>query len=204
MKKLLMVTMITLTSFIGFGQDEIVPDIKKFEDAPSKLFMSKVIELPGKTQKELNTQFKNWASTSFVNLKEVMVSETDNQIVLVYITEPIFWYKVLLTKTYYDYKHYVRMVGQFKDGKCKISMYDDGNVFRIGSYVNGVKYPNTEARTLFFAGMDTTKPDPKDYHKMKNMWYGAHSDWQQNVELTLLSCEKGMKDNTLITKKDDF
>ena len=203
-----MVFLLALVTIVSFGQEEIVPDSKKFEDVTTKLFMSKVVEVPNKTQKEIQIQFKNWASTAFVNLKEVLVSETDNQIVLVYITEPIFWTRSLGMKVYYDYKHYVRMVGQFKDGKCKISMIDDGNVYQVGRYSGNVKMPDTQARTIYFSNMENNlvKPEIGDYHKMKYYMYGVFCDWQQRVESTILSCEKGMKNESLVATKlkDDF
>lgn len=206
MKKLLVFAMV-LVSVVSYGQEEeVVPTIKKFEDVSTFLYTSKVIEIPNKTQKELNQQFKNWASTAFVNLKEVMVSETENQIVLVYIVEPIGYAKMLGMKTYYPFKHYVRMVGQFKDGKCKISMFDDGNVYSMGSYSNGIKMPDTQARTIHFTGANTIEtPELKDLHKVKYYMYGVICNWESKLDATLLSCENGMRNNTLIAKlKDDF
>lgn len=196
-----------LVSFVSYGQDEeVVPTIKKFEDITTYLYTSKVIEVPNKTQKELNQQFKNWASTAFVNLKEVLVSETENQIVLVYIVEPIGYMKMLGMKTYYPFKHYVRMVGQFKDGKCKVSMFDDGNVFSYGGYVGNIKQMDTPARLIHFTGANTIEvPELKDLHKMKYYMYGVICDWESKLDATLLSCENGMKNSSLVAKlKDDF
>ena len=196
-----------LMSLISYGQDEeVVPTIKKFEDVSTYLYTSKVIEFPNKSQKELNQQFKNWASTAFVNLKEVLVSETESQIVLVYIVEPIGYFKMLGMKTYYPFKHYVRMVGQFKDGKCKISMFDDGNVYSYGGYVANVKQPDTQARTIHFIGANTIEtPELKDLHRVKYYMYGVICDWEDRLDKTLLSCENGLKNNSLVVKlKDDF
>ena len=196
-----------LVSFVSYGQDEeVVPTIKKFEDITTYLYTSKVIEVPNKTQKELNQQFKNWASTAFVNLKEVLISETESQIVLVYIVEPIGYFKSLGMKTYYPLKHYVRMVGQFKDGKCKISMFDDGNVFMYGNYVGNIKMPDVPARQTHFIGANTIEtPELKDLHKLKYYMYGVICDWEYKLDNTLLSCENGLKNNSLIAKlKDDF
>ena len=203
MKKLLVFS-IVLVSFVSYGQnEEVVPDLKPYEDAPSKLFISKVIEVPNKTQKELSTQFKNWASTSFVNLREVMVSETDNQIVLNYITETNTYFKVLGLKSPYSMSWYVRMVAQFKDGKIRIQFYDDGNAFKPGSYSQYGSTPATQTRSLYISAI-TTKPESfKELHRTK-WFYDLHYQWQQNVSNMTLSCEKGMIDNTLIAKKDDF
>ena len=205
MKKLFLVLTMVFGALVSNAQDEeIVPTIKPFEDISTYLYTSKVIEVPNKTQKELNQQFKNWASTAFVNLKEVLVSETENQIVLVYIIQPIGYFKMMGLKTYYPFKHYVRMVAQFKDGKCKISMFDDGNVFSYGGYIGNFKSPDTQARTIHFIGANTIeKPELKDLHKVKNYMYGVISDWENRLDLTLYSCENGMKNNSLVVKLDD-
>ena len=205
MKKLFLVLTMVFGALVSNAQDEeIVPTIKPFEDISTYLYTSKVIEVPNKTQKELNQQFKNWASTAFVNLKEVLVSETESQIVLVYIVQPIAYTKIMGIKSYYPHKHYVRMVGQFKDGKCKISMFDDGNVFTYGGSYNGIKMPDTQTRTIYFTGTNTIqKPELKDLHKVKHYMYGVISDWENRLDLTLYSCENGMKNNSLVVKLDD-
>ena len=198
-----MVSMVTLVSLVSFGQEEeIVPDLKPYEDAKNFLFISKVIEVPNKSQKELLTQFKNWASTSFVNLREVIVSETDNQIVLNYITKTNSYFKYLGMKSPVIYSWYVRLVAQFKDGKMRIQFYDDGNVFRPGEYS---KYtgtsPSTPARSMYISAV-TVKPESfKEMHKNK-YFYDLHYNWQQNVLNMAVSCEKGMKDESLIVKND--
>ena len=184
--------------------NETIPNLKPFENVASGLYVSKVIELPNKTQKDILTQFKNWASTSFVSLKEVIVSETENQIVLVYITEPTNYIKMLGTKSFYDTKHYVRMIIQSKDGKCKISIFDDGNVYKIGQYAGNIKIPDTPARSVYFSKMDLTNK-PQDLHKRDGFMWGVFFSWQTKVESMIESCEKGLKDSGLITNlNDDF
>ena len=134
MKKVLLGLTLVLGTLVSNGQDEVIRNLKDFEKAGEGLYISKVIEIPNKTQKELQTQFKNWASTSFVNLREVMVSETDNQIVLNYITKTPNYLKTLGMKMPIDYSWYIRLVAQFKDGKVRVQFYDDGNAFKPGEY----------------------------------------------------------------------
>ena len=200
MKKFLLGSMITLISLLSFGQEnENVPDLIPYEDALNKMFVSKVIEIPNKTQKELVTQFKNWASTSFVNLKEVIVSETDNQIVLNYITKTGSYFKILGAKNPYFMNWYVRVVAQFKDGKMRIQFYDDGNVYKPSQYT-GIS--STSDRSVYISYM-TNKPESvKELHKSPNFFYELHYQWQQNVSNMLMSCEKGMKDVSLIVNND--
>jgi hypothetical protein len=204
MKKLLVLSMV-LASFVSYGQEEeIVPDLKPYEDATSKLFVSKVIQMNGKTQKELSTQFKNWASTSFVNLREVMVSETDNQIVLNYITKTPTYMKMLGIKTPLVYSWYVRLVAQFKDGKVKISFFDDGNVFIPAEVTRYATTPSTPARSMFISAV-TTKPESVKKMHNSNFMYDCHYKWQNNITSTLIDCENGIKNNSLVAKlNDDF
>lgn len=95
-----------------------------YENVNEKLILSKVLEFEGLKKEELKTKVKNWGSTKFVNLKEILVSETEDQIVLNYIDNS-FFIKYLGS---IPYSWYVRLVIQFKDGKIKCSYYDDGNV----------------------------------------------------------------------------
>jgi hypothetical protein len=206
MKKVLLVLTLTLGTLVSNSQDEVIRNLKDFEKAAEGLYISKVIEIPNKTQKELQTQFKNWASTSFVNLREVMVSETENQIVLNYITKTPNYLKTLGMKIPMDYSWYIRLVAQFKDGKVRVQFYDDGNAFKPGEYSKYGNVPATPARSTFIKALIyMPKPESvKDLHKPAGVWYDMACDWQYSVDNMMLSFEKGMLDNTLTIKKDDF
>jgi hypothetical protein len=105
----------------------------------------------GLSQAELKTRVKNWASLSFVNLKEVLVSETDDQIVLNYISSA-FYAKSLGAKATVNW--YLRLLIQFKDGKIRCTYYDDGNVRMLASQYS----PGVSARALYL----------KDYFKKQD------------------------------------
>ena len=91
MKKIITILLLVSISLLGKSQEnDTIPDLLPYEDAAAGLFISKVVEVKDKSQKDLITQFKNWASTRFVNLKEVIVSETDNQIVLNYAVDQVY------------------------------------------------------------------------------------------------------------------
>ena len=110
-----------------------------FSDKENNVLFSEVFKVDGLSQKQLIAKVKNWASTKFVNLKEVLVSETEDQIVLVYIDKS-FYNSILLTDFYWSW--YIRLVFQFKDGKIKATYSDDGNV-----YEPSTKY--VDARSVF-------------------------------------------------------
>jgi hypothetical protein len=203
MKKLLFILIAFIFTNSVFGQSEIVPEMKKFEDVDSQLYLSKVIEVPNQSQSQLVNRFKNWASLNFVSLKDVIVSETENQIVLVYITEPNFWFKSLGMKSVYGIKFYVRLVVQFKDGKSKFSFYDDGNVLSI----SGPSTPYIPARTQYISEWSKTaeKPTPQDYRKPKYLQFGVVSAWQSNVDKMVKSLENGLSNESTGSQlSDDF
>lgn len=206
MKRTIYTFLFLIVSFISFSQEETVPQLKPYEDLESKLYASKVIELSGKTQKELQNNFKNWAATSFNNLREVMVSETDNQIVLVYVEKVPVIMKVLLTTFNNDYGWYVRMVAEFKDGKMRVSIYEDGNTFRPGEYSKYGNVPAVSARSIFLSSYQTPPNSVKDLTKFKGMYYATHYKWQQKCDATLLAIEEAIKNptSTAPKRKDDF
>jgi hypothetical protein len=148
MKKIFILLPFLLITIISNSQSSLLVNDKLpidslYENVNENLILSKVLEFEGFKKEELKTKVKNWGSTKFVNLKEVLVSETDDQIVLNYIDKSYF-YKV--GKMIVNNEWYVRLVIQFKDGKIRCQYFEDGNVFIPSQY--GV--PSTESRTFYF------------------------------------------------------
>lgn len=114
---------IIISNFV-WGQDPSLLNDGKlsidsfYSDKTELLISSSIIVIDSVNKSELIKGVKNWAGLKFVNLKEVLVSETDDQLVFNYVTNSystnISWY--------------IKFVCQFKDGKFKTSYYDDGNV----------------------------------------------------------------------------
>lgn len=134
--------MLTTVSFSQLHIDSL------YENKDELLIYSVVGEFDSLSQDVINTKVKNWAGTNFVNMKEVLVSETKDQLVFNYITES-FFIRSLGMNTHRSW--YIRMVVQIKDNKIKISLYDDGNSFWAGSYSGGVSVPSTPARKYRFS-----------------------------------------------------
>ena len=145
---------LTLNSLSVIGQDSpLLIDGKLnidsfYKDKSELLIYTEVVQVDSLKKEELIKKVKNWASTNFVSLKEVMVSETDDQIVLNYITNSYFQ-KTLGVKSTRGW--YIRLVIQFKDYKFKMSYYDDGNTSTPGSQYA----PPVSSRVYYF----------KDYFK---------------------------------------
>lgn len=182
---------------------ENVPQLVPYEDLSKSLFTSKVVELPNKTQKEIYYMFKNWASTSFVNLKEVTVSETDNQMVLNYITETSDYFKTLGMKNPFSMSWYVRLVGQFKDGKMRILAYEDGNSFKPGEYNRYGSVPAVQRGTIRLTAFTQTPQTEKDFQKNENMYYRLHLQWQKNVISLMEKAQEEIKKSSSEDSKDN-
>ena len=95
MKKILILLPFLLITIISNSQSSLLVNDKLhidslYENKEENLIISRVLEFEGLKKDELKTKVKNWGSTKFVNLKEVLVSETDDQIVLNYIESSFF------------------------------------------------------------------------------------------------------------------
>jgi hypothetical protein len=157
MKKILTLLPFILFTIISNSQSSLLVNDKLhidslYENKDEYLIISKVLEFEGLKKDELKTKVKNWGSTKFVNLKEVLISETDDQIVFNYIDNSFYWsgnFGITMSMSWY-----IRLVIQFKEGKIRCSYYDDGNVYtpyvsrgtnRLKTYFieeNGIMYSN--------------------------------------------------------------
>lgn len=181
------------------GQDNDVPELKTWEDINSKLYLSKVIEFEGKSQKDLIVLYKNWASVAFVNLKEVLVGETESQIVIRYILNTSANYKIMGMKGTSGFDWYVRLIAQFKEGKVKVSFYDEGNVPTPSTSINGIIVPGSPSGS-YYVCQQVNKP--KDLNKVNSSFYQYHLMWQNKVDDMVLAIEAQLKNSYKL--KDDF
>lgn len=189
----------TSTPLLTQGQDSDIPELKTWEDINSKLYVSKVMEFEGKSQKELSVLFKNWASISFVNLKEVLVGETESQIVIRYILNTSANYKIMGMKGTSGFDWYVRLIAQFKDSKVKVSFFDEGNVPTPSTSINGIIVPGSPSGS-YYVCQQVNKP--KDLNKVNSSFYQYHLMWQNKVDDMVLAIETQLKNPYKL--KDDF
>jgi hypothetical protein len=99
-----------------------------------------IFEYPNLKKEELLKKVKNWGGKRFVNLKEVLVGETDEQLVFNYIDDKMYMKSLGLNSSY---SWYIRLVIQIKDGKIRAQYFDDGNTYQAGSQYS----PAIKART---------------------------------------------------------
>jgi hypothetical protein len=156
-----------------------------YENKEENLIISRVLEFDELKKEELKTKVKNWGSTKFVNLKEILVSETDDQIVLNYIDKSFF----IKYMGNIPYSWYVRLVIQFKDGKIKCSYYDDGNeLVPISQGIRSLKRREINFKFYF-------KEDNNEMYSIKMTTLGLVS-FKESIISNLNSLKEG------ILKKD--
>jgi hypothetical protein len=183
-----------LTLFLSFFAKSQFQIDSLYSDKEQLLINQKVIIVDSVSREELINRIKNWGGVSFVNLKEVLVSETQDQLVFTYVSSGFYVKSMGITSTL-DW--YVRMVVQVKDGRIRVQQFDDGNVFRPGSYSGGVSVPATQARVYHL----------NDYfvdgvaRKMHNDGFIKFKVATQN---TLNSLESAIKSPTSDAGKDEW
>lgn len=96
-----------------------------YQDKKELIIVSGVYSFDSITKVDLLKKVKHWGGKKFVNLKEVLVSETEDQLVFTYITNA-YYIKTVMGPSSLPW--YIRLIVQFKDGRIKCTFYDDGNV----------------------------------------------------------------------------
>lgn len=117
-----------------------------FEDASTNLLTSKVTDVPDADKAEIKRRILNYAGVIFRDISKVLVSESDDQLVFNYIDKAT--YKSMGMSQQLD--EYIRLVIQIKDGRFRISAYDDGNAFIPGTYSKSYSSPAVAAHTYYF------------------------------------------------------
>ena len=141
MKTLILTLIISLTNLLSFGQIEID---SFYKNRSEYLIYEEVQTFETLSSIELQTKIKNWGSTAFNNLNEVLVGETSEQMVFNYVSQSLYR-KSMGTTSRIGW--YIRLVVQIKEGKIRMLFYDDGNVRTAGYVVGNTYVPGTPART---------------------------------------------------------
>jgi|LauGreDrversion4_2_1035121.scaffolds.fasta_scaffold21242_8 hypothetical protein len=163
-----------------------------YSNKEEKIIYSGIHAFDELNQAELKKRVKNWASLNFVNLKEVLVSETDDQIVLNYITSA-YYVKSLGIKYTYDW--YIRLMIQFKDGKIKCTYFDDGNVRTLASQYA----PAVAARSYYLKDVFKKQDDKFVCPKMNT---AGIVNLYNSIKLSFNSIKLDVDKNALM--KDDW
>ena len=170
LKVMMMTLMMCLVSMSVLGQETKMTLDDFYQDKSNYLIYSVVDTFDTIQRDVLITRIKNWAGLKFVNVNEVLVGETQSQLVFNYI-DNTYYEKSLMGKIHRDW--YYRLIIQMKDDRVKISIYDDGNAYWPGSYSQYSNVPATRARTYTFSTLTFKKDgysrgsDPKPLLEVK-------------------------------------
>jgi hypothetical protein len=111
------------------------------------LIEEKIFEYQNKSINDLKGLIKNWGGSNFRSFKDVLVNETDNQLVIRYIIN--------------DGK-YLRVLMDLKDNKLRIRLYDDG-LTHFNLFFNGMGlFGNKNKETCCSNGKGEIKKDQKE------------------------------------------
>jgi hypothetical protein len=186
MKKLKAIS-ILLLSFFYFNASYSQLNIEEFYDNKDELLIYSVVsELEVESPEEIIELLKQWGGVNFRNMKEVLTSETSDQLVFNYITES-FTIKTLGKTNAYGWN--IRMVAQIKDGKVRLQFFDDGNSFWSGTVTGGATIPSTPSRSYRFTS----------YFDKKGLCKKPHYDGLVNVRKSCI--DKSVEIITFINNK---
>ncbi len=166
-------------------------------DANSNLVLEKIIKFDSSTSAELMQRFENWGGQNFRNYESVKTSKTETQITLSYITSS---FQVI--------DMYIILIAEFKDNKLRLKFFDDGNVFKPGSYQGGTTIPAIQGRTYkiksyFENEMIIYKPNPGFFNIKEKQASGAIA-YRESIEKKLLEIENYIKNHMSGNDKSDW
>ncbi len=186
---------IMINGFI-MSQKETIRYNEYFKDPLNRLVLEKVMIFDSIDKEELINRFENWGGQNFRNYSEVRTSKTNDQITLLYIT---------------SFGHlfnggpelYIIMNVQFKDNKLRISVYDDGNVFRPGYYSGNIHVPSTPARSYYLIdyfdsdGLLEYKPGTGSFN-LKGRRAAVLIEYKEKINVNISSIEKLIKEQNKV------
>lgn len=143
---------------------------KTFEDLEQNLYKTLIIKVDSMNIAELKNKYKNVVSILFLNLEKIIVSETEDQIVMNY---------VLTTKSKPSTSWNVRLITQFRDNRLRLRIYDFGNVF-----IPSGKYTRT---------WDTNSLTVHNNKRAQKRFRAAIlNEWMNKNDVLVEAIEKGM------------
>lgn len=155
-----------------------------YNDVNSNLFIDTILNFDSISKNDLINSFENWGSVTFRDYEKVRVSKTDNLISLIFI----------------ESKQYVKMDVKFKDGKIKILIFDDGNVYEPATNYSVAKQSRSfYLKQYFNIQGDGEKIIYKNKKAMFNTKFSAVSilkEYKEKFELTIEAISNSIKKET--------
>jgi len=205
MKKTILVALCSIIS--GFGHSQTLQEnlhIDSFYQNKSEfLILSKVINLKDSIGRiNIINKIKNWSGTAFVNPKEVIVSETNDQLVFVYSSKSFFMKGLFGEHNAISW--YIRLVMQIKDNRIRLQFFDDGNVYVPGSYYNNVRVAPVQERTAKLSNYFQKEDNTRSRKMFDEGFYNFSLSINQTAKDIEVSILNQNTQNIDSPKKDDW
>ena len=195
MKKLLLVLGLGLT-FISYSQKNVINVNQVYDDVKSLTVVDTVFNVDSVTFKELKNRFDNWGGTTYNNYKNVKTSETENQVVIDYITSS---FGVL--------KMNVRLVAYFKDNKVRLKVTDMGNAYTYqASPAIPIQAKTYNIKSYFYSNNQISyKVKPGMFNHKEKQATGS-INYRREIVSTISSINKGLliSNNEVVLPDDNW
>jgi len=123
MKKITLIALAFLALNLNAQQMDTLYSNQIYIDVNSNLFIDTILNFDSISKNDLINSFENWASTTYRDYEKVRVAKTDNLVSLAFVQD----------------MQYAKMDVKFKDGKLKIQIFDDGNVYEPATSYRAAK-----------------------------------------------------------------
>ena len=171
-----------------WGQDKKELTIEElYQDQASHLLVQKIIETDSVGVSLLKKKIKNWIGLTFRSAENVLVNETEDQLVLIYISKSL---EANTGISVLPMPWYIRCTIELKPNKIRISFFDD---MGSGTPEGTGQLQRTYHLSQFF------KKDGE--MKMKNTYKDGFLKFKLSLSSMLSSLEKGLLENQ---KSDDW
>ena len=193
MKNLILVVLVVL-SIIGYSQKNTINLNQIYDNVELLNVIDTVFKVDSTTAKELKNRFNNWGGTAYSNYQKVKSAETDNQVVIDYITSS---FGVL--------KMNVRLTTSFKNNKVRIQVTDMGNVYTYqASPAVPIQAKTYNIKSYFYDNNKITyKVKPNMFNHREKQATGS-LNYRKDIISTIVSINKGLLINTKTSSNDDW
>ena len=193
MKKLVLVLALGL-GLTSYSQKNVVNVNQVYDDVESLTVVDTVLNIDSVGFKELKNRFNNWGGINYNNYKNVKTSETDNQVVIDYISSS---FGVL--------KMNVRLVAYFKDNKVRLKVTDMGNVYTYqASPALPIPAKKYNIKSYFYSNNQILYKIKPSMFNYKEKYATGSINYRNDIILTISSINKSLLvDNNEVVLSDD-
>ena len=195
MKKLLVVLVLGV-GLNSYSQKNVVNVNQIYDDIESLTVIDTVLNVDSVTFKELKNRFNNWGGINYNNYKNVKTSETDNQVVIDYITSS---FGVL--------KMNVRLVAYFKNNKVRLKVTDMGNVYTYqASPAIPIQAKTYNIKSYFYSNNQISYKVKPGMFNYKEKQATGSINYRREIVSTISSINKGLliNNNEVVLSDDNW